>query len=105
MHFRGNPQSVQKRGSVRFCFPSVHGGKLTLQFTCLDTVFIGEVFFCIDGFFFFHDLIESGIAHHDRVKNGIFVILKMILLQERETFAGSNGNVSFAWLELSGEDL
>ena len=67
--FGFDSESVQKGGSIRFCFPSVHLSEFTLEFAGANAVFVSEVFFGIDGFFFFHDLIQSGISHNNGIQN------------------------------------
>ena len=97
-----NTKSVQKSSSIRFCFPSVHLRKFTLQFTGTDTVLVSEVFFCVDRFFFFHDLIQSGVTHDNGVQNIICIVLEVVLLQEGETLSGSDHDVSVCRFKLSG---
>lgn len=46
-------KTIQKRRRVWFSFPSVHRSKFTFKFTCLYSVFIREIFFCINRFFSF----------------------------------------------------
>ena len=69
VEFGFDSESVQKGGSIRFCFPSVHLSEFTLEFAGADAVFVSEVFFCVDGFFFFHDLIQSGVSHNNGIQN------------------------------------
>ena len=81
---------------------------ITLQSNGLaltDTVFISEVRFCIDSIFFFHDLIQSCISHHNGIQNRIFVVFEMILLQERKTFTRCDDDLSVRRLKLSGQNL
>ena len=89
-----NSKTIQKSSSIRFCFPSVHLCKFAFQFTGTDTVFISEVRFCIDSIFFFHDLIQSLVTHDNSIQNCICIIFEVILLQERETLARSDNNVT-----------
>ena len=105
MEFCVNAKTVQECGSIGFCFPSVHFGKFTFQFAGTDTVFVCEIFFCVDGIFFFHDLIQSLVSHDNGVENCIGVIFEVILLQERETLSGCDDNITVGRLQLSGKDL
>ena len=105
MKLRIDPQAVQQGGSVGFRLPAVHGSKFPFQLAGLDPILIGEILFRIDGVFFLHDLIKAGISHNDRVQNGIFVVLGLVLLQEGETFSRSNGDLPVGRLELPGQDL
>ena len=89
-----NSKTIQKSSSIRFCFPSVHLCKFPLKFAGTDTIFVCEILFCVDGFFFFHDLIQSLVTHDNSIQNCICIIFEVILLQERETLAGSDNNVT-----------
>ena len=100
-----NAKSVQKSSSIRFCFPSVHLCEFALEFTGTDSVLICKIFFSVDRFFFFHDLVQSGISHDDGVENLISVIFEVVLLQERKTLARSDNDISVGRLKLSGQDL
>ena len=103
--FRGNAKAVQKSSGIGFCLPSVHGGEFRLQLAGFYAIFIGEIFFGIDGFLFLHNLIKSGVSHHYSVQDGIFVILEVILLEERQTLPRSDDDIALSWLQLSGENL
>ena len=82
MEFGTNSKSIQKCSGIGLGFPSVHGCKLAFQFAGTDSIFISKIFFGIEYFFFFHNLVQSGIAHDDRIKNHVFIIFKMILLKK-----------------------
>ena len=105
MEFCFDAQTVQKGCGVRFCFPSVHFRKFTFQLAGADAVFICKVFLCIYGFFFLHNLIQSGVSHNNCIQNRIGVVFKVILLQERKTLSRCDHNVAVGGLKLSGQDL
>ena len=69
MEFGFDSEAIQKSGSIGLCLPSVHLSEFTFKFAGTDTVFVREVFFCVDGFFFFHDFIQSGISHNNGIQN------------------------------------
>ena len=105
VEFRVNSKTVQKGSSVRLCFPSVHFCKFALQLAGADSVLIGEVFFGIDGFLLFHDLVETKVTHDNGIKNRISIIFKVVLLQERETLSRCDHDVTLSRLKLAGKDL
>ena len=80
MEFCVNSKAIEKSSSIGFCFPSIHFGKLALQFTGTDSILICEILFCIDGFFFFHNLIETKVTHDNGIQNSVGIIFEMILL-------------------------
>ena len=52
----GDPSRFRDHLKVRrvgLCLPAVHRCELALQLGCLDAVLLGELFFCVDGFFSF----------------------------------------------------
>ena len=100
-----NAESVEQSCSVRFCLPAVHGCEFRFQLTCFDSVLVCEIFFCIDDFFFFHDLVQTCIPHDDGVQYQIFIVFVVILLQERKTLSGSDVYFPFGRLDLSGQNL
>ena len=73
-------ETVEKSSSIGLCFPSVHLCKLTLKLAGTDAIFVCEIFLCVNGFFLFHDLIESFITHDDSIQNRISIIFEVILL-------------------------
>ena len=105
MKFCLDTKSVQKVGSIRFCFPSIHCSELSFQLTCFDSVFICEIFFCVNFFFLFHDFIQTCISHDNCIKNREFVIFEMILLKERKSLARGDNYITGCRLKLSGKNL
>jgi len=98
-------ETVEKSSSIGLCFPSVHFCKLTLKLAGTDAIFVCEIFLCVNGFFLFHDLIESFITHDDSIQNRISIIFEVILLQERKSLTGGDHNVALGRLELTGKDF
>ena len=105
VEFGFDAKSVKKSCGIGFCFPAVHLCEFTFEFACTDSIFVSEIFLGIDGFFFFHNLIQSGISHNDGIKNLKGVVFEVILLQERKTLTGSDHNVSVGRLKLSGKNF
>ena len=100
-----DPKTIQQLSSIGFCFPTVHFCKFSFQFTGTNTVFISEIWFCIDSFLFLHDIIQSLIPHNNGIQYRISVIFEMVLLKERKTLAGSNGDISVGCFKLSGKNF
>ena len=98
-------KSVQKSSSIRLCLPSVHLCEFTLKFAGTDTVFICKIFLCIDRLFFLHDFIKSGISHDNGIQYVEGIIFEVVLLQEGESLARSDHNISIGRFELPGKDF
>ena len=62
---------------------------------------LGEILFHINGVFFLHDLVKSGISHDDRIQNRKSVILKMVLLQEGKALALGDNHFAVGRLKLT----
>ena len=98
-------QSAQQDGCVAFRVPSFHFSKLFFQFGRLDSVFIGEVFFCIQGFALFHDVPQYGMSHEYGIEYGMCVEFEVVLTQYRQAFARSQCDSSFGRFQFSGYDF
>ena len=105
VEFGINTKTIQKSSGIRFCLPSVHFCELAFKLACADSVFVCKIFFGVDGFFLFHDLIKSFITHDNSIQYRVSVILEVVLLQERKPLARCDYNVTFGWLQLPGKDL
>ena len=100
-----NTKAVQKSSGIGFCFPAIHLRKFALKLASTDTIFVCKIFFCVNGLFFFHDLIESFITHDNSIQNRIGIIFEMILLQERKSLSRCDYDITLCWLKLAGEDF
>ena len=89
-----NTETVKQSGGIAFRIPSVHLGKFCFQFGSTNSVFIGEVFFHIDGIFFFHDVIKTLISHDNGIKNTEFVVFEVVLFQNGKALTGSNDDIT-----------
>ena len=105
MQFCFNAKAIKHGCSIRLCFPAVHVGKFTFQFCSLQSIIFREIRFHVNGFFFLHNVIQSLVAHDNRIQNGILVILEMVLLQEGETLAGRHGDFSLGGFQFAGKNL
>ena len=105
MQLRPDAKTIQKRSGVRLGLPAVHLCEFALELTGADAVLIGEVLLGVDRFLFLHNIIQSLVAHNDRIENRELIIFKMVLLQHGETLARCDDDVAVCRLELSGENL
>ena len=98
-------KALEKLGNIRFSLPAVQLGKLCLQFRRANAVFFGEFFFFVDGVLFLHDIVKLAVAHHHRVKHGVFVKGKVILTKHRHTDGVGNRYLARRGLQLAAKDL
>ena len=103
--FGVHAQTIEKVRGVGFCFPAIHLREFGLEVSSLDAVFIRKILFHINGIFFFHHLIQPGIAHDYGIKNLKFIVFEMILLQEGQALSLRNYYISVRGLQLPGENL
>ena len=105
MKFGVNIQSVQKSSSIGLSFPSVHGSKFAFQFAGTDSVFLGKIFFCVNGIFFFHDVIKTLVSHDDSVKDNAVIVFEVILFQHGKALTGGDADIALCRLQFSGKNL
>ncbi len=98
------PQAVEQHGGIGLRLPAVHLRELRLQVTDPDAVLIGEILLGIDGILLLHDLIQAGVAHDDRVHDGIIVVFEVVLLQHGEALPGGDDDGSAGGLQVAGEN-
>ena len=103
--FCRNSQPVQEGLRVGLRLPAVHLGKFRLELRCPHAVLIREIRLRVEGILLFADLIQPSVALDDRVKHSLIIILKMILLEERQSLSRCDGDTSGRRLQLSGQYL
>ena len=69
--------------------PTIQFGKLLFQFRNFQAIFICKISFRIQFFTLFHNVPQHSMSHHNRIHDCIFIPLKVILAQYRQTFARS----------------
>ena len=74
-------QTVEQLQNFGFCFPAVQFGKFAFKLCSAFTIFFRKVRFCIKFVFFFHNFIQSRVAHNNCFHYIIFVELEMVLFQ------------------------
>ena len=79
-------QSAEQVGCVAFGIPTVHFGEFFLEFPDLDTVFVREVRFCIQGVLFVHNCPQWLMAHQHCIQNGMFVKFEVVLFEDGKSF-------------------
>ena len=100
-----NSKSVQQVFRVGLGFPAVHLRELTLQLAGFNAVLVGEIRFCVQGFFLLHDIIEALIAHNNRIHNRIVIKFEVILLQHTDTLSRRDGDRSVGCIKISRKNL
>ena len=100
MIFRINSEAVKQRCRIGFRFPAVHLRELALKLRGTDTVFIGKILFGIYRILFLHDLIQALVSEDNGIKNGIRVILEVILLEEGQTLSRSHDYLALTGFKL-----
>ena len=98
-------ETLQKAARVGFGLPAVHFRKLRLQLAGAEAVRLGEILFFVERVLFLHHVVEMLIAHDDGVKNGIFVVLELILLEDGHARALLDGDIAGGRLQLPGENF
>ena len=105
MIFGINAQTVQQHGGVGFRFPAVHLRELGFQLAGTDAVLVGEVFLCVDGILFLHNVVETLISQNNGVHYHPVVIFEMVLLQYGETLTGCDYNITLGSFQFAGQNL
>ena len=82
-------QPTQQRSSITLGIPTIQFGKLLFQFRNFQAIFICKISFRIQFFTLFHNVPQHSMSHHNRIHDCIFIPLKVILAQYRQTFARS----------------
>ena len=99
------PEAVKEVFGVGLGFPPVHFGKFGLKLARSYTVLVGKILFGIYGILFLHYLIKAFVSEDDGIQDRVVIIFEMILLKDRYTLPGSNGDIAARGIKLSGKDL
>ena len=94
-------QSAQQDSRVTLGIPAFQLSKFFFQFRRLDAVFIGKIFFRIKSLTLFHDVPQHRMSHQYRIEHRMRIELKVVLTQDRKTFARSQCHASFRGVKLS----
>ena len=92
VHRNRNAQALQQAAGVRLGLPAVHLGKLRFEFARAHPVLLGKVRLFIQRVLFLHHVVQTLIAHNDGVKDGILVVLELVLFQDRHPRLGREGD-------------
>ena len=76
-----NSKVRQHLVGIALGIPSVHLGKLILQFCHLDTVFLIEILLHIESFALLHVLPERLVSHEHSVPDRVLVIFEVVLFE------------------------
>ena len=80
VEFVVNAKSVEKNFRITFSTPAVHFCKLLFKLADSDTVFLGELFFCVKLFLGIHNFNKLRVAHKHGTYYAVFVEGKVVLL-------------------------
>ena len=92
---------IKHKFGVAFGIPAIQIGKFRLKLACADTVLLGKIGLCVKRVLFLHNFYKAGIAHKHRAHNFIFIIFKVILLQNGKPFARSDDNLALLRLKIA----
>ena len=85
-------ETAQEGCRLALSVPPIEVGKLLLQLSYLDTIFVGKVFLSVDSVLLLHDLPELVMPHQDGVDDGILIESEVVLAEHRESLIGSKGD-------------
>ena len=97
-------EAGEERGGVALGVPAFEFGEFLLKFGGADAVGVGEVLLGIDGILLLHHVPEDGMSAEDSLNDGAFVEFEVVLREDREAFAGTEGDGAVSGGELAGED-
>ena len=96
-------KAAKQRGGIVFGGVAAHLCKLVFQFGHEDAVLIGEVGLRIKFVAALHHVPHHRVPHEHRVEHGKLVVLKVVLAQHRQAFAGAHLYRAFRGVELAGD--
>ena len=85
-------ETAQEGCRLALSVPPVEVGKLLLQLSRLDTIFVRKVFLSVDSVLLLHDLPELVMPHQDGIDDRVLIEGEVILTQHRESLIGSEGD-------------
>ena len=98
-------KTLKQTRRIGFGLPAVKLGKFRLQLAGAQAVFFSEVLFFVEGILFLHNVIQVLVAHNDGVENRIFVVLELILLQDRHPCAGFEKDIAGRRFQFAGKNF
>ena len=105
MQLHADAQPLQDAGRVGFGLPAAQLGELLLQQAGLDPVLLRHLLFGVERVFLLADLVQTLVAHDDRIHHVVGVVGVLILLQDGHAGVGQDGYLAGGGLQLPGEDL
>ena len=104
MQLRGDADAVEQLGRFGFRVPAVHFGKFAFQHRSPFAVRIAEIRLHVERVFFLHDVVQTPVAHNDRVHHGVFVILEVVLFQHGHAVFLLDGHGAGGGRQLARDD-
>ena len=94
---------LQQLGDIAFGVPSVHLGKLLLQFGGAVAVFFGHLGLRVDALALLHVIPKWLMPHEHSVHNRELVVLEVVLIEHAEAFARSQFHASLVGFQFSAD--
>ena len=96
-------EAREESGSVIFGRVAADGGKFILEFSHLDAVFVGKIFFGVKFVAFLHHAPQHGVALEHGVEHGLVVKLEVVLGEHGESLAGAQFHRSLCRFEFAAD--
>ena len=96
-------QTLQQAACFGICIPAVQISKFRFQLCGTVAVLFRKGILGIQGIFFLHDFIQTGIALNDGIQNGKAVKGKVVLTQDRHTQLGIQFYGAGRGLQIAGQ--
>ena len=87
---RRDAEPLQDAGCIRLRLPAAEIGKLLLELGGADAVLVRHLVLGVDGVFLLATVIQTLVAHDDRVHDGIGIVHRLILLEDGHSGLGVN---------------
>ena len=105
MELGAQPQPLEDAGGVALGLPAPQLGKFLLQEAGLDAVLLGHFLLGVEGVLLLADVIQSLVAHNDRIHDVVRVIGVLVLLEHRHAGFGEDRHLSRGGLQVPGENF
>ena len=94
---------LKQLGSIALCLPTVHLGKLKLQFCCEVTILFCHLWLRVEALALLHVFPQWLMAHQNGVHHAELVILEVVLLQNGKALAWTHLHCTLVWLQVAAD--
>ena len=105
VHAVVHTQFTEQGRRVAFGGIAAHLAKIVFQFTGLQAVGFGKIFFGINGIAFMHQFPQFTMPHEHGIQYRHFIKLELVLIQYRHAFTRSDINGTLVGFYLAADDL